>query len=90
MEQKVEDTIDEHTEDTRIVEIDIAPGYYSINHLLTVMVGLMSTTEDVKDSSGNYTTSKIAGEALITFAQFINESYEVSLVASSGPSVCRG
>ena len=68
---------------TRTMEVNVPPGYYSINELLTLIVRLMTDATEAKDKDGNVILRRYAGETKVTYTYSINENYEVSIIGTS-------
>ena len=71
---------------TRTMEVNVPPGYYSINELLTLIVRLMTDATEAKDKDGNVILRRYAGETKVTYTYSINENYEVSIIGTSSSS----
>jgi hypothetical protein len=81
--QWLEQQVDNIGAATRVLEVVIPPGYYSINELLTLMTALMSQATLAQDKDGNDINRQYNTETVITYTYSINENYQIFIVGTS-------
>jgi len=87
LEQKV-DGIDTGVNLTRLMEVKLEVGYYTIHQLMSKIVDLMNseTATLTTDASGGALARKFNTEALPVYSYSINEQYQISIEAKSSSS----
>lgn len=83
IEQKVDGIESLGAFDTKLFEIELPIGYYTINQLLTQITTLMNATTEGKNSNGSVTPRKFNTEANVVYSYSINENYEISILGTS-------